>query len=223
MKLTVNLASKPFVELKPLLLRLRIAMAALVLLAIVLGVVLKVESTRATEDSAAMKTLETKTQALLAEKAANERSMQQPVNASLLAESQFLNGLYSEKAFSWTEVLMDLEKVLPGGVQVTSIDPQIDKTGEVTLRLRVSGDRDKAVELVKNLEDSKHFRDARLADESTQSQDQAMGARMVATNANGVEFNIYAGYNPLPIHDVHAENAVDAANAEATNGKGGRR
>ncbi len=33
--------------------------------------------------------------------------------------------LFAEKSFSWTSVMMDLERVLPAGVQVTSIEPAI--------------------------------------------------------------------------------------------------
>ena len=59
--------------------------------------------------------------------------------------------------------MMDLEKVLPTGVQVTSIEPVITKEGDVNIRLRVSGDRDRAVQLVRNLETSQRFLSPRLA------------------------------------------------------------
>ena len=76
---------------------------------------------------------------------------------------QFLNALFARKSFSWTAVMMDLESVLPTGVQVTSIEPAITKEGEVNIRLRVSGDRDRAVQLVRNLETSQRFVAPRLA------------------------------------------------------------
>ena len=67
--------------------------------------------------------------------------MRQPQNRGVLERSQFLNAVFAQKSFSWTAVMMDLEKVLPVGVQVTSLEPQMAKDGEVSIRLRVSGDR----------------------------------------------------------------------------------
>ena len=46
----------------------------------------------------------------------------------------------------------DLETVLPGGVQVTTLEPVRDKQGNITLRLRIVGPRDKDLETVQNLE-----------------------------------------------------------------------
>ena len=80
--------------------------------------------------------------------------MRQPENAQVLAQAEALNQLFDEKAFSWTLAMEDLETVLPGGVQVTSIEPTRDKDGHITLHLRVLGPRDRAIELVANLEHS---------------------------------------------------------------------
>ncbi len=59
--------------------------------------------------------------------------------------------------------MMDLENVLPSGVQVLNIDPVISRDGKVTIRLRVSGPHDRAVDLVRNLEHSHRFLAPRLA------------------------------------------------------------
>jgi type IV pilus assembly protein PilN len=222
MRISVNLASRPFIELRPLLRQLRIAMYTLGALALILGVVLHYASARAQENAATMRAMEQKTNQLQAERVSNENSMRQPVNAAVLEQSQFLNGLFAQKAFSWTAVMMDLENVLPAGVQVTSIDPTIDKTGAVIIRLRVSGDRDKAVDLLRNLESSKHFLEPRLADEASQSTDTTVGgshfnAEPVLLNA--VEFDIFAGYNPLPLHDVHTDDDSATDDMQTKGGK----
>ena len=95
--------------------------------------------------------------------------------------------------------MMDLERVLPAGVQVTSIEPQISKEGDVTIRLRVSGDRERTVQFVRNLETSQRFLSPRLASEQAQTQEgnrEAGAMPMVAPGA--VQFEILSGYNPLP-------------------------
>jgi type IV pilus assembly protein PilN len=199
MRIEINLATRPFVELRPLFARLRLAMAALAVLAIALGVGLHFLNARAQAAEAKMDDLKAQTLALQTERETNERRMQQPQNRAVLDRSQFLNALFARKSFSWTSVMMDLENVLPSGVLVTSIDPVITADGEVNIRLRVSGDRERAVDLVRNLEKSQRFLAPRLANETAQLQDASRSIGPVKVGApGGVEFEILSGYNPLP-------------------------
>ncbi len=208
MRITVNLATRPFVELRPLFARLRIAMGALLLLAIGLSFGLNRLNARAKIATAEMDQLKAKTAAYEHERAKNEARMKQPDNQAVLERSQFLNALFARKSFSWTAVMMDLERVLPAGVQVTSIDPAISKEGDLSIRLRVTGDRDKAIQLVRNLETSQRFLSPRLGGETALAVDKANaigrgpGVRNVSAGTdevfgNGVEFEIFSGYNPL--------------------------
>jgi type IV pilus assembly protein PilN len=216
MKISVNLATRPFVELRPLFARLRLAMGLLVALAIGLGVWLHVLQGSAAVAQAKMDALVTKTTAFQHERQLNEARMRQPQNKSVLDRAQFLNGVFAEKSFSWTAVMMDLERVLPTGVQVTSIDPVVSKEGDVNIRLRVSGERDRAVLLLRNLETSQRFIAPRLAGESTQSAE-GRGTVAAAAGPPGVEFEIFSGYNPLPeaVKTVAVEKAEGAATAKA--------
>jgi type IV pilus assembly protein PilN len=197
MRISVNLATRPFVELRPLYARLRLAAIALALLAIVLGVALHSLNEKARVAQAQMNALKAKTSQYQQVRQNNEARMRQPQNMAVLERSQFLNALFASKSFSWTAVMMDLERVLPAGVQVTSIEPATNKSGEVNIRLRVSGDRDRAVELVRNLEKSQRFIAPRLTQESAQVQE-GRGPGSSALAPGAVEFEIYSGYNPLP-------------------------
>ncbi len=220
MRISVNLASRPFVEIRPLLARLRLLMGLLAVLALGLGLWLHSVSKRAAAAQARLDAVHAQTLALQQQRSANEARMRQPQNRDVLDRSQFLNATFARKSFSWTAVMMDLERVLPAGVQVTSIEPQVAKTGEVTIRLRVAGDRDRAVALVRNLEHSSRFLQPRLSSESTQATEGANGlaggARNTAPSSftftsttpgggqaaapvpGAVEFDILSGYNPLP-------------------------
>ena len=222
MRISVNLASRPFVEIRPLLARLRLLMALLAVVALGLSFWLHSLSQRAAVAQARIDAVHAQTLALQQQRTANEARMRQPQNRDVLDRSHFLNGVFARKSFSWTAVMMDLERVLPPGVQVTSIEPQVSKEGEVTIRLRVSGDRDRAVQLVRNLEHSSRFLQPRLSSESSQATEGtnglAGGARTAPTPTSftftsttpnggraasapvpgGVEFDILSGYNPLP-------------------------
>ena len=199
MRISINLATRPFVELRPLFARLRLAMAALALTAIVLGIGLHMLNARARADEEQMDSLKKQTLAALTERQTNEARMRQPQNRAVLDRSQFLNDLFARKSFSWTAVMMDLERVLPAGVQVTSIEPAITAEGGVNIRLRVSGQRDLAVDLVRNLEHSQRFLAPHLNNESSQTKEPNGQAPVVQTGVpGGVEFDILSGYNPLP-------------------------
>jgi type IV pilus assembly protein PilN len=222
MRISVNLATRPFIELRPLFARLRLAMGVLAVLAVGFGFWLHALNAKASVAQAQMNALKAKTVKFQEERSANEARMRQPQNMAVLDRSQFLNAVFSRKSFSWTSVMMDLEKVLPAGIQVTSIDPQITKEGDVNIRLRVSGDRDRAVLLVRNLETSQRFVAPRLAGEQalTAETSHAPGAQPVAPG--GVVFEILSGYNPLP--EKKKDVVVAKASSEAKAGgaaKGG--
>ncbi len=220
MRISVNLATRPFVELRPLFARLRLAAIALALLGVGLGFALHSLNAKARVAQAHMDSLKAKTLQFQQERQRNEARMRQPQNMAVLERSQFLNAVFAQKSFSWTAVMMDLERVLPTGVQVTSIEPSITKEGDVIIRLRVSGDRDRAVQLVRNLETSQRFVSPRLAGEAAQ---QALDKGVPGAQAGpaGVEFEIFSGYNPLPeiavkkVSDDEAGEKDTAAPADA--------
>ena len=216
MRISVNLATKPFVELRPLFARLRLAMGVLAVLAIGLGIWLHVLHGKAAVSQAKMDKLVSKTTAFQQDRRLNEARMRQPQNKAVLDRAQFLNAVFAQKSFSWTAVMMDLEKVLPTGVQVTSIEPVISKEGDVNIRLRVSGDRDRGVMLLRNLETSQRFIAPRLAGESAQTQDSIRGLATAASGPPGVEFEIFSGYNPLPtaVKPIEMEKATVRAPAK---------
>ncbi|AXC14965.1 putative secretion system W transmembrane protein 1 [Acidisarcina polymorpha] len=199
MRITLNLASKPFIELRPLYARLRWWMAILLILAIPLWLFLKTETRKAALANAKLQAVETSIQRLQNQQRSYQAMMQQPQNAAVLTQAAFLNQLFARKAFSWTAVMMDLETVLPGGVQVMNIDPATDKSGNVTIRLRVSGQRDRAVELVRNLEHSRRFLQPRLATESADTSNSNGGQANLqpASGTGNVNFDVLADYNPL--------------------------
>jgi type IV pilus assembly protein PilN len=215
MRISVNLANRPFVELRPLFARLRLAMVVLALSAVGLGFWLHTLNAKASVAQAQMNALKAKTEQFQHERQVNEARMHQPQNMAVLERSQFLNAVFARKSFSWTAVLMDLERVLPTGVQVTSIEPSITKEGDVNIRLRVSGDRERAVLFVRNLETSQRFLSPRLASEQAQTQEGNRSAIAAQTMAPGaVQFEILSGYNPLPpksAKEIAASHAEDGS------------
>jgi type IV pilus assembly protein PilN len=207
MRIQLNLASRPFVELGPLYMRLRIAIILLAALAIPLWMLLGVEKRKAADAQGRLDAVDHNIQAIQAQRVAFQAQMREPQNATVLSQSQFLNQMFASKAFSWTAVMMDLENVLPGGVQVLNIDPVIDKDGKVTIRLRVNGPHDRGVDLVRNLERSHRFLAPRLARETAEANPNQRQIETVSA-PNNVNFDLLAEYNPLP--DTGSKKAHDA-------------
>jgi len=199
MRITLNLASKPFIELRPLYARLRLLMGLLLLVAIPLWFLLKSETRQAALANAKLQSVESAIERLQNQQQSYKAMMLQPQNAAVLTQAVFLNQLFARKAFSWTAIMMDLENVLPAGVQVMNIDPTTDKSGNVTIRLRVSGQREHAVELVRNLEHSHRFLQPRLASESadTTNSNGSQANFQPASGTGLVNFDVLADYNPL--------------------------
>ncbi len=227
MRVQVNLATRPFVELRPFFLRLRLLMGLLALAGVLIALGAHFLSAKAARGQAQLDELRDETIAAQRTKLRTEARMREPANAGVLDRAHFLNALFLRKSFSWTAVMMDLENVLPAGLQVTSIEPGVAADGDVTIRLRVAGDRDRAVQLVRNLERSRRFLQPRLGSESSQTREQTgvAGGRAplplpgAATLPTGVEFEILASYNPLPANESyptgHTAASMGGASAKA--------
>ena len=196
MRIAVNLATRPYSDIGPALKRLRIAMAVLVVLGIAFGLGLRAVHQKAEEARATEARVQSQIDAINQERLGYQNMMRQPANALLLNQAAALNQLFDEKTFSWTLAMEDLETVLPGGVQVVSLEPSRDpKTGRITLKLRVIGARDRADDLVQNLEHSRHFLLPHIVSESSESTG-GPNERLEAVSAsNRFNFELLADYN----------------------------
>lgn len=71
--------------------------------------------------------------------------------------SAFLNGLIAQRAFPWTRIFMDLERSLPDGVRVVSIEPRLAEA-HLELKLTIGAKTDEGkLKFLKALEDSHAF------------------------------------------------------------------
>jgi type IV pilus assembly protein PilN len=217
MKITVNLATRPYADQGPAIKNLRLGMMVLGGLLILLGVgwfhfhqrALVMQAQEDRQDAAIAR--------IRQEQAGYQRQMQLPPNARVLEQAVFLNGLFDEKSFSWTAAMEDLERVLPAGVQVTAIEPVRAKDGRLTLRLRIAGLRERSVEMVKNMERSPRFAAPRISGENadTSQQNQNQGAMRNASLENRVNFDLLAEYNPATLEERKAELAATRKKGQA--------
>ena len=94
---------------------------------------------------------------LLRQRSELEQFFARPENAKLADRSAFLNTLIDEKSLNWTRMFMDLEKVLPSGVRLLSIEPRTEK-GRVQIKFVVGATSDQAkLKFLRTLEESPAF------------------------------------------------------------------
>lgn len=200
MRISVNLATRPFADLGPALRRLRIAMGSLAVLILGLWIGLHLLHGRADKVRAQEHTLDQDISKLNQEQQGYRSLEAQPQNAAIIDQAAALNSLIDRKAFSWTLAMEDLETVLPGGVQVVTLEPIVDKKdGHVSVHLHVVGPRDKSVELVANLEHSRRFLQPRIIGESMETSNSSnpnLAAMQPVSASTRETFDILADYNP---------------------------
>jgi len=93
---------------------------------------------------------------------ANEKSVRDRISRvnlkSMNTQVKFINAQITERAFSWSSLLDDLERLIPRDVRLQSLDPSISKDGDVVLNLFcVSKREDGLVRLLNALFANPHF------------------------------------------------------------------
>jgi Tfp pilus assembly protein PilN len=169
MRLDINLASQPYEDARQFWMRWGTAVGAVALLTLILLTLDITGWVNARRDRAAIAEKE----AMIADRdqlrAAAERTLNLPQNRTTRDESQFLNALIERKAFSWTQVLESLEKVMPPRVHLISISPELDEENQLGLKMAVGGDsRDRALELARRMEESHRFAQTQVTSEAFQ-------------------------------------------------------
>jgi type IV pilus assembly protein PilN len=198
MKISLNLATRPFTDLGPALKRLRIAMIALVTVSALLALGSHLLHDRAEQARAREHALDGQIASIEQRRQSYDALMHRPDNALLLRQTAALNHLFEVKAFSWTLAMENLETVLPAGVQVATLEPVREKDGHISVHLRVVGPRDRAIEFVRNLEHSQRFLMPRIVGENAETANgfNAAQRQEPISASNRFTVDILADYNP---------------------------
>ena len=193
MRIDINLASQPYEDARQFWMRWGTALGVLSLLTLVLLALDITGWMAASKDRAAM----SQKRATIANYERIEGEAQGrlnlPENRTMWSESQYLNSLIERKAFSWTRVLENLERVMPPRVHLVSISPQLDENNELALKMSIAGDsRDRAIELTRRMEESRRFAQTSISRES----------RFESQNGDTLQFEISAIYIPESLLNV---------------------
>ena len=219
MRYRINLASQPYENARQFFLQWGTALAALFIVSALL-VFTAAKSWRAnhalnrgiSEEQARLDKLNDQEKKDLA-------ILNQDQNRDVRDRSLAINALIRRKEFSWTRIFSDLEKLMPTRLHVVSISPQLAQSDQIEIHMMVAGDsRDKAIELVQNMEKAADFRDAQILSETTAAK---------GSQGDAVSFEISAVYVPSAAAAIsqaekqQAENETPAAEPKTVSQKAG--
>jgi Tfp pilus assembly protein PilN len=208
MRLDINLASQPYEDAQQFWMRWGAAVGAVGLVTLVLLALTITGWMNARRDRASM----AEKRALIADRdhrrAEAEEFLNRQENRNTRDMSQLLNEMIERKAFSWTRVLENLEKVMPPRVHLVSIHPELNDDNQLGLKMLVAGDsRDRAIELVRRMEESRRFAQTYILREG----------HSLSANGDSEQFEIAAFYIPemLPPVPPEGKTATPAAKSES--------
>lgn len=190
MRIDINLASRPYQDSRQFWSYWGTALGLLALLTAGLLFLAITGYRRAAADRAQLAKLETEIAAYNQEKTQAIATLNLPQNRVLREQSHFLNDLFERKAFSWTRVFEDLERVMPAHLHLVSIHPGMSQDNNLEIKFQVGGDSlEQAQDLVRKMEQSNHFKETRIESERFADEKQNQ-------TTDRVQFEIAAIYVP---------------------------
>src|SRR6266567_1427976 len=188
MRIDINLATQPYEDSRRFWTYWGPALALLALLTLLLGFMAVGGFLQASRERAKIAGLQREIAAYDQEKSNAEAMLSLPENRMVRDRSRFLNDLFQRKAFSWTKVFEDLERVMPAHLHVVSIHPDMSKDNNLEIKLIVAGEtRAQALDLVRKKEGSKRFKQTQIESERSEIE---------PVNGDRVRFDISALYIP---------------------------
>lgn len=128
--------------------------------------------------------------------------LNRPENRDVRDQSRFWNDVIDQKSFSWTQLLSDLEKIMPARAYVVSIQPTLTPEKRLKLKLAIAADSHaNGIELQTKMEHSDHFHEAEIVSENVR-QIQGPGQSTTVT-----EIVIETFYTPASVQTHEAGKA----------------
>jgi hypothetical protein len=200
MRLSINLASRKYEDVRKFFIGWRVALAALGVCALLLAILAAMTSVSSAKSGKNIKELQAKVAAQQKERdrlAAIENS---PENREVTQEKKFWNTQIAKRKFSWTQLFNDLQRIMPARARLVSVQPDLAGDNNLKLKLMIEGEnRSNARELAVKMENSECFRMPKILVETAQKDS--------GSGATTYKFEIEAAYTPCatPGHTLSKE------------------
>src|SRR4051812_6489265 len=135
MRLELNLATHPYENAREFFVRWGALLAAVTVVTVLLVWLAVSGLLHARDVNRQIRTDRDRIATLQEEEKRAQAVLDRAPNHAMRERSAFVNELIARKAFSWTQVFTDLEKLMPTRVHVVSIRPELDTENQLELRM----------------------------------------------------------------------------------------
>ena len=169
MRLTINLASRKYEDVRQFYVRWSMAIALSALLMLVLMGLTWRNFSKSSDSGKRIKQLQAEIGELQKQRAEAEAISNLPENHDVTAQKNYWNKQINRRQLSWTQLFNDLQRIMPARAFLSSVAPEITKDNRLKLTLVVMGDtHDNGLELQKKMEKSERFRNPQITSEISQ-------------------------------------------------------
>jgi len=190
MRLNINLASRKYEDVRQFFLRWSVAVGVLAASAVLLAALAGWSYNRSIRSGHHIKELQQQVAGLEKERQRLIDIENSPANRDATDQKRFWNYQLAKRKFSWTQLLNDLQRIMPSKASLVSVQPELTNDRRLMLKVLIGADnRDDARELVQRMEASKGFHGTFIANELAQGKD-------VRAGTPSVRFEIDAEYIP---------------------------
>jgi len=158
MRVNINLASRKHEDVQQFFLRWGVALVLLAGLTLLLGALSALKYNRVIKN--AKETIDTQQKIAQLQKQLDDAVAyeKRPENIEITQEKKYWNNQIIRRTVSWTQLLNDLQRIMPNRAFLESVHPELTPDNRVTLKLLIAGEKyEDALDLQKNLETSKCF------------------------------------------------------------------
>jgi Tfp pilus assembly protein PilN len=158
MRVNLNLASQKYEDVRRFYSIAWMSIGAMCLLVLLLAVLSWINFNDTEKSGARISDLKQKITALQETRAAAEAIENRPENREINQEKNFWNAEIDKKTFSWTQILNDLQRLMPGRAYVSSVSPIMGQDNVFKVKLAIVGEKyENALDLVRKMETSQRF------------------------------------------------------------------
>jgi type IV pilus assembly protein PilN len=167
MRVNINLASQKYEDVRQFYVRWGTVIAVLAVLAVLLATLSYVKHSRSTTSARETKDLQQKIAELQKQRDQMEAVENRPENRDVTERKKFWNSQIARRSFSWTQLLNDMQRIMPRRAFLDSVQPELTPENRFKLKLVVTGEkREDPRELIVRMEDSTRFHSTRILSDS---------------------------------------------------------
>jgi hypothetical protein len=171
MRLNINLASLKYEDVRRFYFRWSAALTGLGVLAVLLAALSYVKYSRVKTSAQQTTSLQQQIDVLEKQLAGMMAKDQLPQNRDVTQQKKYWNSQIAKRSFSWTQLLNDMQRIMPGRAFLQSVQPELTQENRLKLRLTIVGEkRDDARELLKRMENSARFAEPHIVSESVEKE-----------------------------------------------------